>query len=111
LDGTLERRGSDVVASGEISVKFADIEDAGARVRAVAAAIEQLLGDLAVTLRPIAAEWTGEAAANYQYEQHQWQTAADDLHTVLLQIATVLDTSHITYHQAETDLHRLWGAQ
>jgi len=98
-----------VAASGEISVRFADIEDAAAAVRRTAANIDMLLGDLTAMLRPITAEWTGAAAESYQYQQHVWGSAAEDLHAVLLQVASVLDNSHQSYSEADSSLHQLWS--
>jgi ESAT-6 family protein len=99
-----------VAASGEISVRFADIEDAAANVRRTGANIDTLLSDLQAMLRPVVAEWTGIASTNYQYQQHVWSTAAQDLHAVLLQIAAALENSHLSYTEAEGKLHQLWSA-
>lgn len=104
-----EYQGYEVVASGEISVVFADVEDAAARVRAVSANIDMQLNDLRGMLRPLAAEWTGAAAVNYQYQQHVWDKASEDLHGVLLRIAAVLENSHGTYVDADSQLRKLWG--
>lgn len=98
-----------MVASGEISVVFGDVEDAAARVRAVGANIDMLLSDLRAMLRPVTAEWTGTAALNYQYQQHMWDSAAQDLHGVLLRIATVLEASHGGYVDTESQLRNLWA--
>lgn len=98
-----------MVASGEISVVFGEVEDAAVRVRAVSANIDMLLNDLRAMLRPLAAEWTGAAAVNYQYQQHVWDAASEDLHGVLLRIATVLENSHGSYVDAESQLRNLWG--
>jgi early secretory antigenic target protein ESAT-6 len=107
---TDKRRGTGVVGSGEIAVNVDDIVGGADRVRAVAANVELLLGDLGAMLRPIAAEWTGAAAISYQYQQRLWQAAAEDLHSVLLQIAAVLEKTHTSYSEAESGLHRIWGA-
>lgn len=98
-----------MAANGEITVTFDDIEGAAAAVRAVAANVDTLLSDLRVMLRPLVAEWTGAAAANYQYQQHVWDQAAEDLHGVLLRIAAVLEESHGSYVDAEAQLRNMWG--
>jgi WXG100 family type VII secretion target len=98
-----------VVASGEISVVFGDVEDAATKVRSVSANIDTLLADLRSMLRPLAAEWTGAAAINYQFQQHVWDTSAQDLHGVLLRIASVLAASHTAYVDAEAQLRNLWA--
>jgi WXG100 family type VII secretion target len=97
-----------VVASGAISVRFADIEETAAKVRRTVANVDQLLADLRAVVRPVAAEWSGDAATNYRYQQHIWDTAAEDLHRVLLQIASALEKSHVSYTQTESSLQQLW---
>ena len=98
-----------MVVNGEINVVFGDVEDAAARVRAIGANIDMLLADLRTMLRPITAEWTGAAAMAYQYQQHVWDLASEDLHSVLLRIAAVLENSHGSYVDAESQLRNLWG--
>jgi WXG100 family type VII secretion target len=98
-----------VVVSGEINVVFGDVEDAATWVRRVGANIDTLLADLRTMLRPITAEWTGAAAMSYQYQQHVWDLAAEDLHGTLLRIATVLEASHGSYVDADAQLRNLWG--
>ncbi len=98
-----------MVANGEITVTFGDVEDAAVRVRAVGGNIDMLLADLRTFLRPLAAEWGGAAAENYQYQQHMWDLAAEDLHTVLLRIASALETTHGSYVEAEDELRSLWA--
>ena len=98
-----------MAANGEISVRFADIEEAAATVRRTAANVDILLSDLRIMLRPITAEWTGGASSNYQYQQRAWDQAAQDLHSVMLQIASALENSHASYTETETSLHQLWG--
>ena len=98
-----------MVVSGEITVVFGEVEDAAAKVRSTSANIDMLLNDLRTMLRPLIADWSGAAAANYQYQQHLWDTASEDLHSVLLRIATVLEASHGSYAEAESELRNLWG--
>lgn len=98
-----------MVVDGEITVQFGDVEDAAVAVRGVAAHIDGLLADLRNMLRPITVEWTGEAALAYQYQQHVWDLASEDLHNTLLRIAEVLSNSHGSYVNAEAELRNLWG--
>lgn len=98
-----------MAVSGEINVDFDDVEEAAVAVRGVGAHIDTLLADLRTMLRPISAEWTGAAAVNYQYQQHIWDLAAEDLHGTLLRIADVLEASHGSYVDAESTLRNLWG--
>ncbi|MGH6655754.1 MAG: WXG100 family type VII secretion target [Actinocrinis sp.] len=95
--------------NGEITVTFGDVEDAAVKVRSVSGNIDMMLADLRTMLRPLAAEWAGAAAESYQYQQHLWDQAAEDMHSVLLRIAAVLETSHGSYVEAETELRDLWA--
>jgi early secretory antigenic target protein ESAT-6 len=101
-------QGAHSVGNGEINVHFEHIEDAALRVRGTSQAIDTLLDDLQKTVAPLVAGWTGEAAAGYQYQHHKWLTAAQDLHRVLNSIAQVLENSHSSYTQAESDVNALW---
>ncbi len=98
-----------MAVSGEINVHFDDVEGAAVAVRGVGANIDGLLADLRTMLRPITTEWTGAASIAYQYQQHVWDLAAEDLHATLLRIADVLANSHGSYVDAESTLRNLWG--
>lgn len=98
-----------MAADGRITVTFEDIENARDKVYATAGAIDNLLSDLTRMLAPVMAEWTGDAALNYQYRQRQWHAAASDLHATLLQIHSALSTSHASYTTADSTVRQLWA--
>ena len=97
------------MADGAVQVTFATIQDAAQQAGFTNRAIQTLLDDLYRQVQPIFAEWTGAAAEGYQYQHNQWVSAADDLNTVLRNIATLLLESHDTYRQAEASVQSIWN--
>jgi early secretory antigenic target protein ESAT-6 len=97
------------VADGEIAVAFDVIEDAAAGVRNVAANIYEQLDDLTRAVAPIVAEWTGEAAEQYQYQHKRWMQASTDLHLLLLRAAAQLDNANESFAATEESVRRLWA--
>jgi early secretory antigenic target protein ESAT-6 len=97
------------MADGAVLVTFATIQEAAERTGSTNRSIQTLLDDLYSRLQPIIATWTGTSAEGFQYQHQQWVAAAQDLNTVLENIATVLLESHDTYSQAESDVQQLWN--
>lgn len=98
------------MSSGEIALKFDDVQDAAASVRSVAAHIYEQLDELQDSINPVVAEWTGAAASSYQYQQARWNSASSDLHSLLLQIANQLETTHTSYTTTENSMRDLWSS-
>jgi WXG100 family type VII secretion target len=94
---------------GEILVRSTTLESGASDVDAIAARIEQQLGDLGGVVRPLAAAWTGEAATEYQSLQARWDTSAEGLHEVLLQIARVLRIASEAYAEGERTNAAMFG--
>lgn len=97
------------MADGAVEVTFATIEDAARQAGSTNRAVQTLLEDLYRQLQPIFTEWSGAAAEGFQYQHNAWVSAADDLNTVLRNIATLLLESHDTYQQAEASVHSIWN--
>ena len=85
----------------EIRVTFAALETAQADVSGVAGRMTGQLEDLKRFLAPLVATWEGQAAAEYQAKQRQWDTAAAGLAGVLAQIGVALGTANESYRQVE----------
>ena len=97
------------MASGQVHVTFAAIEDAADRVGLANREIQTELNDLYTLLQPMVATWSGEAAEGFQYQHGKWVQAAEDLNEVLGAISRLLLDSHGAYTQAESAAHALWG--
>jgi WXG100 family type VII secretion target len=96
------------MADGAVQVTFADIEGMAAKAGLTNESIQTLLDDLYRQVVPIFSSWTGAAAEGFQYQHQQWVNAADDLNTVLRDIATLLLETHDSYSQAEAEVASLW---
>ena len=94
--------------SGEIKVSFADLEATGTYIDVKSQEANQLLADLKAMLQPLVATWSGAAAENYNFKQHQWDTAAADLNNVLHQISSALHTANANYIEAESANTNRW---
>lgn len=85
----------------EIKVTFGALEAARADVAGTASRIVDQLGELNRFLAPMVATWEGQAAAEYQVKQRQWDRAASDLAAVLAQIGVALGSANDSYRQVE----------
>lgn len=92
----------------EIEVTFAALESAQADVASTATRIQQRLEDLRRYVAPLAATWEGEAAAEYQARQRQWDSAAAGLADVLARIGVALGHAHEAYRQVEHANAQRW---
>ena len=98
------------MADGAVQVTFAQIEDMAGKAGSTNSTIQTLLDDLYRQVAPLFESWAGAAAESFQYQHQQWVNAADDLNTVLRDIATLLLETHDTYSQAETEVASIWTA-
>lgn len=97
------------MTQNSILVTFADISQGSADCNHVASTIQADLDDLKKFLGPITASWTGSAAVSYQALQARWNTAASDLHRVLVDISQALTTAHNNYSEVERVNHKIWA--
>jgi WXG100 family type VII secretion target len=95
--------------SGQILVSFGSVSQAAADVRQTAAKVQQQLDDLRAGVQRIAQSWEGKAQEGYQARQREWDSAAADLHSVLVQIAGALDSAGQNYQATENRNAQLWG--
>jgi early secretory antigenic target protein ESAT-6 len=95
-------------ANGSILVTFGALEQGANSTRNVAGQIQQELNDLRGYLAPLVATWTGTASDDYQALQRKWDTAADDLHKALQQIAQAITVACENYTQTERANASMW---
>jgi 6 kDa early secretory antigenic target len=89
------------MSTSEIKVTFGALGAAQGDVATTASRITGQLEDLKRFLAPMVATWQGQAAAEYQVKQRQWDTAAADIAAVLAQIGVALGTANDNYQQVE----------
>jgi len=95
-------------AEGQVIVNAQVLDEGASDTDTVAGQIDSQLGDLKGYLAPLVASWTGEASSDYQALQQKWNTSADDLNTVLRQIAGALRTAAQSYVSGEQSNASMW---
>jgi len=97
-----------VGAEGQVIVNAQVLDEGASDTDAIAGQIEQQLGDLKGYLAPLVASWTGEASSDYQALQQKWNASADDLNSVLREIASALRAASQSYVSGETSNASMW---
>ncbi len=93
----------------QILVTFESIGQAGSDCDNINTQFRSQLSDLQAFLAPMVASWTGRASEDYQALQKQWNTSADDLSTILQQIAQALRIAQDNYTQTEQSNASVWS--
>jgi early secretory antigenic target protein ESAT-6 len=94
---------------GHVLVTFGAINEAAMDTDRVASQIAAQLSDLKAYLAPLVASWSGEASSDFQALQAKWDTSANDLNQVLLQISQSLRTACDNYLNTERANKQIWG--
>lgn len=94
---------------GEIKVTFGAIHTAVSDIQQARGNMDGLLGDLEAYLRPLVADWEGEAASLYQAKKAQWTDAQQNLNQILAQIGTALGQAGEDFQATERANARMWG--
>jgi 6 kDa early secretory antigenic target len=94
---------------GELLVHAETLSSASENVAAAHNELNIKLNDLRTLLHPLTQTWTGQAAADYQERQRQWDQAQTDLNEVLQQIGKVLEIAQEQYGDAERANIDVWG--
>jgi WXG100 family type VII secretion target len=95
-------------AEGQVIVNAQVLDEGATDTDTVAGQIEGQLSDLKGYLAPLVASWTGQASSDYQALQQKWNTSADDLNTVLRQIASALRQASQNYVSGENTNASMW---
>lgn len=96
------------MTESQVTVSPSALSAGASDTDAIAGRIQQELSDLRGFLAPLVASWHGQASSDYQALQQKWNQAADDLHTVLTQIAGGLRDAEQTYSSGETRNADMW---
>jgi WXG100 family type VII secretion target len=97
-----------MAADGQVVVSAQALDEGAADTEAIAGQIEQQLGDLKGYLAPLVASWSGQASTDYQALQQRWNTSAEDLNTVLREIASTLRSAGESYRSGESTNAQMW---
>jgi len=95
--------------NGSVLVTFAALANAAQSIQTTNGNLTQKLDDLQRMLQPIVADWTGDAAENYQVQQQKWNQAQTDLIQVLQAIGKAVESAHDAYTSTETSNASAWS--
>lgn len=90
------------------AVRFQSMAGAAGGTRKVATDLNAQLNQLDSYLKPLVANWTGDAAQSYQQLKAQWTRSAEALSAILRQLAGALNATHTTYSTTEQKNTQLW---
>lgn len=93
----------------QVLVTFESIGQAAQDCDTVNGQLLTQLTDLHNFLTPMVSTWTGRASEEYQALQKQWDTSADDLRTILQQIAAALRIAQENYTTTEQSNASVWA--
>ncbi len=85
-----------------INVQHGKLDTGSADVIKAATDIKTRLQDLEEDLRPLASDWTGAAKESYRDAKQKWDTAIDEMITLLHQAGNNVDTSNAEYKAADS---------
>lgn len=94
---------------GTIRVQYAGLDAASADIAGSAATLRGHVEDMERALAPLAATWTGEAAAFYQERQREWDGAMADLGEILARVGVAVRTARENYEEVERRNARAWA--
>lgn len=92
-----------------IKYEFGQLAGAAEDLRTSVAQINRMLDELKGGLQPMVATWTGEAAEAYSAHQQKWDAAANDLNTILNNVATAVDGGNSRMQQVNNAAAQSWG--
>lgn len=94
---------------GQIKVTFGALQQGVADINSTSGNLQGQLSDLENYLKPIVSTWTGEAAELYQAKQAEWNTAQENLNTILRQIGNALSQASDDFAATERANANMWG--
>ena len=94
---------------GELLVHAETLSSASQNVTSAYNELNSKLHDLRTLLQPLTQTWSGQAAADYQARQREWDQAQADLNEVLQQIGKVLEVAQHQYGDAERANIDVWA--
>jgi len=78
---------------GEIVVNFAALSQASADITKALTGMHGELSGLEQGIKPLLAQWDGDAKAEYEQRQREWTSASNDLARLLKDIQIAVDKS------------------
>lgn len=90
-----------------ITVQFAAIEQASSDCNNIAGQLDSTLAELKSYLDQLV--WTGAARESYTADQQQWNTGAQEIQQILVQVGQGLARAEQTYSSTESSIAGMFG--
>jgi len=87
---------------GVLVVQFGALQTASGNIQSALNSMQSQLEQLETDAAELVGSWDGDAKAAYEQRQRAWQTAAQDLSTILRDIKGAVDASAADYLNTES---------
>lgn len=85
----------------DLAVSYAALQTASADIKRGSKELTQTLETLDSAMKPLRANWTGEASAAYDAANRKWTAAIEDMTRLLLTVGGMVETSAQNYAAAD----------
>jgi WXG100 family type VII secretion target len=89
------------MSDGMLLVNFGALTNAAADIQKAITKLESELSQLEQDAGPLVATWSGAAKDAYAERQRRWQSASQDLQSILRNIKAAVETSAADYQDTE----------
>jgi 6 kDa early secretory antigenic target len=91
-----------------IKADFGELAGLVTKIDSTSNEIRAQLDRLTTAVARLASDWDGAAADGFQEKVRQWRTAAEDLHTALRRLGSIVHTSNTNYQSALRTNTNMW---
>ncbi|MFJ9562772.1 WXG100 family type VII secretion target [Streptomyces fuscichromogenes] len=100
---------SDDLTDGFIYVDYSHMNNAAEDLISQTQAIAQTISNMEMELTQLKQSWIGGDADEYTRKQHAWDTAIQNMETMLTSHASLLDNISGSYKYNENNLSQMWS--
>ena len=93
----------------DLKVDFGGLSTAAADIQSGANQLEARLAQMDEQLRPLKANWSGEASQSYEAARVKWTAAIEDIKALLADVGRAVSASGEDYQQTEKVNQSRWG--
>ncbi|MHA3702916.1 WXG100 family type VII secretion target [Jatrophihabitans sp. YIM 134969] len=95
--------------SGAFVVDTDRLEAVVAKLTALAAQADEVIGEVDARVRALGGAWSGDASEAQQAAHAEWVAGAREMHQALVALHTLTDTAHANYTAAVAANRAMWG--
>jgi WXG100 family type VII secretion target len=98
------------VSDNEIYVNYGTVSNVGQALADADAAIQRVLAELADTINPLRATWSGASEAEYVGVQNRWDNDIAAMNALLSRYGNTLDEMTVNYGTTDNNLALQWAS-